>query len=278
MAPMSKKQLSKLGLAALAVISIAERRRKQRSTSVGRRWARPRAPSLSCCRCCANGNRASFAFFCECRWRCCEMLSDLPNRGMLVVPLSIRFGCQNVEDWGSSPHLNQLRLMLVVAPICHFCAVFLGSRDVTSREKSARTWRNGKKPANSLDWPILSASTAQTMNCASRVRSDSQLASYPIHFLNRIGRRRKPSEASYTTESKLKRTAQTIIYIVGSVGNRWVGQLRRISSWCEAGLRQAFWQTHRLLSSEFTVRKSVPCHQEKTKQMRLCAVNNIVHM
>ena len=41
MAPMSKKQLSKLGLAALAVISIAERRRKQRSTSVGRRWARP---------------------------------------------------------------------------------------------------------------------------------------------------------------------------------------------------------------------------------------------
>ena len=41
MAPMSKKQLSKLGLAALAVISIAERRRKQRSTSVGRLWARP---------------------------------------------------------------------------------------------------------------------------------------------------------------------------------------------------------------------------------------------
>ena len=74
------------------------------------------------------------------------------------------------------------------------------------------------------------------MNWASRVRSDSQLASYPIHFLNRIGRRRKPSEASYKTESKLKRTAQTIIYIVGSVGNRWVGQLRRISSWCEAGL------------------------------------------
>ena len=156
--------------------------------------------------------------------------------GTEPVSLSIRFRCQNVEDWGSSPHLNQLRLTLVVAPICHFCAVFLGSRDVTSREKSARTWRNGKKPANSLDWPILSASTAQTMNCASRVRSDSQLASYPIHFLNRIGRRRKPSEASYTTESKLKRTAQTIIYIVGSVGNRWVGQLRRISSWCEAGL------------------------------------------
>ena len=41
MAPMSKKQLSKFGLAALAVISIAERRRKQRSTSVGRLWARP---------------------------------------------------------------------------------------------------------------------------------------------------------------------------------------------------------------------------------------------
>ena len=71
--------------------------------------------------------------------RCCEMLSDLPNRGMLVVPLSIRFRCQNVEDWGSSPHLNQLRLTLVVAPICHFFAVFLGSRDVTSREKSPRT-------------------------------------------------------------------------------------------------------------------------------------------
>ena len=158
--------------------------------------------------------------------------------GTEPVSLSIRFRSQNVEDWGSSPHLNQLRLTLVVAPICHFCAVFLGSRDVMSREKSARTWRNGKKTANSLDWPILSASTAQTMNCASRVRSDSQLASYPIHFLNRIGRRRKPSEASYTTESKLKRTAQTIIYIVGSVGNRWVGQLRRISSWCEAGFRQ----------------------------------------
>ena len=38
---MSKKQLSNLGLAALAVISIAERRWKQRSTSVGRLWARP---------------------------------------------------------------------------------------------------------------------------------------------------------------------------------------------------------------------------------------------
>ena len=50
-----------------------------------------------------------------------------------------RFGCQNVEDWGSSPHLYQLRLTLVVAPICHFCAVFLGSRDATSREKSPRT-------------------------------------------------------------------------------------------------------------------------------------------
>ena len=115
MAPMSKKQLSKLGLAALAVISIAERRRKQR-------------------------NLAHFLMsFLIILTRCCEMLSDLPNRGMLVVPLSIRFGCQNVEDWGSSPHLNQLRLTLVVAPICHFCAVFLGSRDVTSREKSART-------------------------------------------------------------------------------------------------------------------------------------------
>ena len=64
------------------------------------------------------------------------MLSDLPNRGMLVVPLSIRFRCQNVEDWGSSPHLYQLRLTLVVAPICHFCAVFLRSRDVTSRKKA----------------------------------------------------------------------------------------------------------------------------------------------
>ena len=161
MAPMSKKQLSKLGLAALAVISIAERRRKQRSTSVGRLWARPhimarnstgafakllpvlreREPSQF-----RNFLRMPVTTF---DWlldlvtplivkedtRCCEMLSDLPNRGMLVVPLSIRFGCQNVEDWGSSPHLNQLRLTLVVAPICHFCAVFLGSRDVTSREK-----------------------------------------------------------------------------------------------------------------------------------------------
>ena len=211
MAPMSKKQLSKLGLAALAVISIAERRRKQRSTSVGRLWARPHIM--------ARNSTGAFA----------KLLPVLREREPSQFRNFLRMPVTTF-DW---------LLTLVVAPICHFCAVFLGSRDVTSRGKSARTWRNGKKPANSLDWPILSASTAQTMNCASRVRSDSQLASYPIHFLNRIGRRRKPSEASYTTESKLKRTAQTIIYIVGSVGNRWVGQLRRISSWCEAGL--TFW-------------------------------------
>ena len=133
MAPMSKKQLSKLGLAALAVISIAERRRKQRSTSVGRLCARPHIMAR-------NSTGAFAKLLPVLRERePSEMLSDLPNRGMLVVPLSIRFGCQNVEDWGSSPHLNQLRLTLVVAPICHFCAVFLGSRDGTSREKSART-------------------------------------------------------------------------------------------------------------------------------------------
>ena len=42
MARLSKKQLSKLGLAALAMISIAERRRKKRnSMSASRLWARP---------------------------------------------------------------------------------------------------------------------------------------------------------------------------------------------------------------------------------------------
>ena len=76
----------------------------------------------------------------------CEMLSDLPNRSMLVVPLSIRFRCQNVEDWGSWPHLYQLRLTLVVAPICHFCAVFLRSRDVTSRKKARERDVSVKSP------------------------------------------------------------------------------------------------------------------------------------
>ena len=60
------------------------------------------------------------------------------------------------------------------------------------------------KPANGFRLPILSASTAHTINCASWVRSDCQLASYPIHFLNRIGRRRKPSGASCTTKSSWK--------------------------------------------------------------------------
>ena len=48
------------------------------------------------------------------------------------------------------------------------------------------------KPANGFRLPIPSASTAHTINCASWVRSDCQLASYPIHFLNRIGRRSQP--------------------------------------------------------------------------------------
>ena len=49
-----------------------------------------------------------------------------------------------------------------------------------------------KKPANGFRLPIPSASTAHTINCASWVRSDCQLASYPVHFLNRIGRRSQP--------------------------------------------------------------------------------------
>ena len=85
------------------------------------------------------------------------------------------------------------------------------------------------KPANGFRLPIPSASTAQTINWASRVRSDSQLASYPINFLNRIGRRRKPSGASYTTKSSWKEPLRLNNYIVGSVGSRPVGQLRRIS-------------------------------------------------
>ena len=85
------------------------------------------------------------------------------------------------------------------------------------------------KPANGFRLPIPSASTAQTINWASRVRSDSQLASYPIHFLNRIGRRRKPSGASYTTKSSWKEPLRLNNYIVGSVGSRPVGQLRPIS-------------------------------------------------
>ena len=144
MAPMSKKQLSKLGLAALAVISIAERRRKQRSTSVGRLWARPHIMARNSTGAFAKllpvlreREPSQFRNFLRMPVTTFDWLLDLVTP--LVVPLSIRFGCQNVEDWGSSPHLNQLRLTLVVAPICHFCAVFLGSRDVTSREKSART-------------------------------------------------------------------------------------------------------------------------------------------
>ena len=86
-----------------------------------------------------------------------------------------------------------------------------------------------KKPANGFRLPIPSASTAQTINWASRVRSDSQLASYRIHFLNRIGRRRKPSGASYTTKSSWKEPLRLNNYIIGSVGNRPIGQLRRIS-------------------------------------------------
>ena len=86
-----------------------------------------------------------------------------------------------------------------------------------------------KKPANGFRLPILSASTAHTINCASWVRSDCQLASYPIHFLNRIQQRQKPSGASYTTKSSWKEPLRLNNYIVGSVGNRPVGQLRRIS-------------------------------------------------
>ena len=58
-----------------------------------------------------------------------------------------------------------------------------------------------KKPANGFRLPIPSASTAHTINCASWVRSDCQLALYPIHFLNRIQQRRKASGTSYTTKS-----------------------------------------------------------------------------
>ena len=86
-----------------------------------------------------------------------------------------------------------------------------------------------KKPANGFRLPIPSASTAHTINCASWVRSDCQLASYPIHFLNRIQHRRKPSGASCTTKSSWKEPLRLNNYIVGSVGNRPVGQLRRIS-------------------------------------------------
>ena len=48
-----------------------------------------------------------------------------------------------------------------------------------------------KKPANGFPLPIPPASTAHTINCASWVRSDCQLASYSIHFFNRIQQRRK---------------------------------------------------------------------------------------
>ena len=58
--------------------------------------------------------------------------------------------------------------------------------------------------ANGIRWPIPLASTAHTINWASRVRSDSLLASYPINFLNRIRRRRKPSGASCTTKYSWK--------------------------------------------------------------------------
>ena len=85
------------------------------------------------------------------------------------------------------------------------------------------------KPANGFRLPNPSASTAQTINWASRVRSDSQLASYPIHFLNRIGRRRKPSGASYTTKSSWKEPLRLNNYIVGSFSSRPVGQLLHIS-------------------------------------------------
>ena len=41
MALLSRKELSKLGLAALAVISIVERRLKKRNSTSARLWARP---------------------------------------------------------------------------------------------------------------------------------------------------------------------------------------------------------------------------------------------
>ena len=87
----------------------------------------------------------------------------------------------------------------------------------------------GKKPANGFWLPIPSASTAHTINCASWVRSDCQLASYPIHFFNRIQQCRNLSGASYTTKSSWKQPLKLNNYIVGSVGNRPVGQLRCIS-------------------------------------------------
>ena len=48
-----------------------------------------------------------------------------------------------------------------------------------------------KKPANGFRLPIPSASTAHTINCASCVRSDCQLVSYPIQKMNRIQHRRE---------------------------------------------------------------------------------------
>ena len=100
---MSKKQLSKLGLAALAVISIAERR-------LGRLWARPHIM--------ARNSTGAFA----------KLLPVLREREPSQFRNFLRMPVTTF-DW---------LLTLVVAPICHFCAVFLGSRDVTSRGKSAR--------------------------------------------------------------------------------------------------------------------------------------------
>ena len=59
-----------------------------------------------------------------------------------------------------------------------------------------------KSPRTASDYRFRRpAPAAHTINCASWVRSDCQLASYPIHFLNRAGRRRKPSGSSCMTES-----------------------------------------------------------------------------
>ena len=82
------------------------------------------------------------------------------------------------------------------------------------------------KPANGFRLPIPSASTAQTINWASRVRSRQSTGVLSDSFFESD---RTASGASYTTKSSWKEPLRLNNYFVGSVGNRPVGQLRRIS-------------------------------------------------
>ena len=104
------------------------------------------------------------------------------------------------------------------------CLLF-GARGVTQQIKSPRTASDYRfrRPAP-LTLSTARRGCAHTINCASWVRSDYQLLSYPIHFFNRIQQRRKPSGASCMTKSSWKEprrltTISSAASVIGQLAN-----------------------------------------------------------